>query len=215
MIETVIFDLDGVIIDSEPYHFLIEKQLFKEFGAEITDDEHLSFVGTSSNDMWHKIKVKTDIKYSIEELVNISDENFLLYLDKIKDIKPISGVDELILDLYKSEYQLLIASSSSRKIINSVLQKLNLSKYFSFIVSGAELIHSKPNPEIFHEASKLSNTKPERCLVIEDSENGVKAAKSAKMNCVAYRNLNSGNQNLSLADLVINDFKSFNINILL
>ena len=212
MIETVIFDLDGVIIDSEPYHFLVEKQLFKEYGAEITDDEHLSFVGTSSNDMWHKIKVKTDIKHSVEELVNISDGKFLLYLDKEKDIKPISGVDELILDLYKSKFQLIIASSSSRKIINTVLQKFNLSKYFSYIVSGADLIHSKPNPEIFHVVSKLSNTKPERCLVIEDSENGIKAAKSANMNCVAYRNPNSGNQNLKLADLVINDFKSFNIN---
>jgi HAD superfamily hydrolase (TIGR01509 family) len=212
MIETVIFDLDGVIIDSEPYHFLVEKQLFKEYGADITDDEHLSFVGTSSNDMWHKIKIKTDIKYSIEELVNISERKFLSYLDKVKDIKPISGVDELILDLYKSEFQLIIASSSSRKIINTVLKKFNLSKYFSFIVSGAELIHSKPNPEIFHEACKISSTKPERCLVIEDSENGVKAAKSANMSCVAYRNPNSGNQNLSSADLVINDFISFNIN---
>ena len=88
MIETVIFDLDGVIIDSEPYHFLIEKQLFKEYGAAITDEEHLSFVGTSGNDMWHKIKINNDIQHSVEELVKILDRQFLLFLEKVKDIKP-------------------------------------------------------------------------------------------------------------------------------
>lgn len=212
MIETVIFDLDGVIIDSEPYHFLAEKLLFKEYGANISEEEHLSFVGTSSNNMWHKIKNKTDIKYTVEELVSISDDHFLLLLEQEKNIKPISGVRELILDLDKNKYKLLLASSSSRKIINTVLQKFNLSKYFSSIVSGADLIHSKPNPAIFHEASKLANSKPENCLVIEDSENGVRAAKSAKMYCVGFKNPNSGNQNLNLADLVINDFKSFDIN---
>jgi HAD superfamily hydrolase (TIGR01509 family) len=211
MIETVIFDLDGVIIDSEPYHFLVEKHLFKELGVNISDDEHLAFVGTSSNDMWNEIKNKADIQYSVKELVNLLEDRYLKHLDNLKEIKSIGGVEEVILELYKKNYNLIIASSSSRKIINTVLQKLNLSTYFSSIVSGAELTNSKPNPAIFLEAAKLANSKPEKCLVIEDSENGVKAAKSAKMLCVGYKNPNSGDQNLNLADFIIADFKLFDI----
>lgn len=211
MIETVIFDLDGVIIDSEPIHFSIEKNLFRELGVGITDEDHYNFVGTSSIDMWQKIKTMAPIEHSVVELVIISEERYLKYLDEANNLKPIDGVKELIIDLYNNKYQLIIASSSSRKIIDTILDKFKLSSYFSFLVSGADLIHSKPNPEIFHVASKLSRTVPEKCLVIEDSENGVRAAKAAEMNCVAFRNPNSGNQDLSLADIVISDFESFNI----
>lgn len=211
MIETVIFDLDGVIIDSEPIHFSIEKNLFRELGVGITDEDHYNFVGTSSINMWQKIKTIAPIEYSVDELINITEELYLKHIDEDNNMEPICGVKKLIIELYNNELQLIIASSSSRKIIDTVLNRFNLTSYFSFLVSGADLAHSKPDPEIFHVASKLSRTDPEKCLVIEDSENGVRAAKAAEMNCVAFRNPNSGNQDLSLADIVISDFESFNI----
>jgi len=141
MIETVIFDLDGVIIDSEPIHFSVEKKLFQEFGIGITDKEHEEFVGTSSKDMWQKLKTITDIKYSFEELANISDEEYLKFISTIKDLEPIPGVRELIINLYNDNLQLIIASSSSETIINTVLRKFSLTQYFKIIVSGADLFH--------------------------------------------------------------------------
>ena len=210
MISTLIFDLDGVIVDSEPIHFSVEKKLFSELGLNITDRKHLTFVGSSSFNMWQQIKATADIPISAEELVNMSDERYLEEIAKIEDLKPIKGVKDLIIDS-ADVLKLAIASSSSRKIIESVLNRLQLSKYFSVIVSGAELINSKPHPEIFYTACKKLGALPQECLVIEDSHNGVKAAKSANMSCVAYKNPNSGAQDLSAADFVIDDFSSYDI----
>ena len=116
MIEAIIFDLDGVIIDSEPIHSSVEKILFRELGVNISNEEHLSFVGRSSENMWQKIKTSTDIPSPVEELVNISDERYLMELEEREDIQPIEGIQEMIFNLHK-EYKLAIASSSSRKII--------------------------------------------------------------------------------------------------
>ena len=119
--------------------------------------------------------------------------------------QPIEGIRDLINDIHNN-YNVTIASSSSRKIIETVLKKFNLERFFTAIVSGAELTNSKPHPEIFQTAAKLSGVKPENCLVIEDSHNGVVAAKKAKMYCLAFANPNSGKQDLSLADFVIHEF---------
>ena len=209
MIQTVIFDLDGVIIDSEPIHFSVESELFREYDADISHEKHMSFVGNSSKNMWAEVKKLAKIKYSVDELVRLNEEKYLQYLNKIKDIEPIPGAKELINEIYNNKLNLVIASSSSRNIINTVIHKFSLTKYFSIVISGAELKKSKPDPEIFNVASKLSKTDPKECLVIEDSGNGIKAAKLAGMKCIAFKNPNSGKQDLSLADLVIDDFKDF------
>lgn len=209
MIETVIFDLDGVIIDSEPIHFSVEKELFREYDADISYEKHMSFVGNSSKNMWAEVKKLANTQYSVDELVSINEEKYLQQLKKIKDIEPIPGVKELVDLIFNNKLNLAIASSSSRNIINTVIDKFNLSQYFSIVISGAELKKSKPDPEIFNVASRLSNTDPKQCLVIEDSGNGIKAAKLAGMKCIAFKNPNSGKQDLSLADLVIDDFNHF------
>jgi len=95
-----------------------------------------------------------------------------------------------------------------------VLTKLGLIDHFPLRISGADLETSKPHPEIFLEAAKMAQTTPEQCLVIEDSENGVKAAKAAGMKCIGYQNPNSGNQDLSAADWIIDHFDQFDWNIL-
>jgi beta-phosphoglucomutase-like phosphatase (HAD superfamily) len=95
--------------------------------------------------------------------------------------------------------------------IDNVLQKLDLVHYFSFKVSGADLPKSKPDPMIFRKAAEMIDVTPNSCLVIEDSYNGVTAAKAAGMICIGYKNEHSGNQDLSKADLIIEDFGTFNI----
>ena len=184
--------------------------MFSELGLNITDKEHLNFVERSSFNMWQKIKASADIPYSAENLVKMLDERYLLEISKIQDLGPIIGVRDLIIDS-ADRFKLAIASSSSRKIIETVLNRLDLSKYFPVIVSGAELNNSKPHPEIFYTASNKCGSLPQNCLVIEDSYNGIKAANSANMYCIAYSNPNSGKQDLSSADFVIDDFTNYDI----
>jgi beta-phosphoglucomutase family hydrolase len=211
MIQAVIFDLDGVIIDSEPIHFKLEKQMFEELEIEVAFQEHCSFVGMSSQNMWEAIVSKNKLSYSVEDLVL---KKLVLYIEHLlqeKDLHPIPGVTGLIEELYKNNFKLIIASSSHAEVIDAVLKKFQLSNYFTAKVSGTELTHSKPDPEIFLRAAQLADCAPQRCLVIEDSENGVTASKAAGMKCIGFLNPNSGAQNLKKADVVIKSFAELNI----
>lgn len=210
-IETIIFDMDGVIIDSEPIHMRIEQELFQELNLSISMEEHKRYVGTSAREMWEEIVDKYKPEVPASEILKKKHNRYLDYLKNSKDIKPLEGSKELIIHLHDVGKQLVLASSSTMDEIQYVVDKFNIHSYFSFTISGAELARSKPDPEIFLKASSLSQTLPEQCCVIEDSQNGVRAAKAAGMKCIGFRNPNSGNQDLTDADIVIDDFKSINI----
>jgi len=211
MIKTVIFDLDGVIIDSEPVHFRLEKQMLDELRIALSSEEHNSYVGMSSENMWETIVNKHNLSYQAAELVQKKHSLYIDHLVNEQNLHPITGVAELIKELYKNNFKLVIASSSPPEVINAVLKKFNLSNYFIATVSGTQLTHSKPHPEIFLRAAKIADCKPEECVVIEDSENGVMAAKAAGMKCIGFKNPNSGNQNLNKADVIIKSFEEINM----
>ena len=207
MIETVIFDMDGVIIDSEPIHQEIQNVLFKKFDISVSPAEYQTFIGRSSKNMWQELINKHSLEITVDEVLATDKALYHQRLRDQKDLKPIAGIPELIDFLADAGKTLVLASSSSMESIELVLELFNLSHFFKQKVSGANLKYSKPHPEIFEEAARLSNSKPRQCLVIEDSNHGVTAAKRANMMCVGFQNSNSGNQDLSQADLVV---KSFN-----
>jgi len=210
MIRTVIFDMDGVIIDSEPIHFKMENEMFRELRIAIPYEEHCSFVGTSSQNMWQIIVKKYDLNVDVKELVKKQHALYMAYLLNEKDLRPIPGVVELIEDLYHGGFGLVLASSSYREVIEVVLSKFYLSNYFTARISGTELANSKPHPEIFIQSAKLANSQPAECIVIEDSQNGITSAKAAGMKCIGFDNPNSGVQDLRKADLVIHSFDELN-----
>lgn len=214
MIETVIFDMDGVIVDSEPIHMSIEQQLFKRLGINVSIEEHSSYVGTSSQNMWSSIIKKNRLNIGVEDIVQTKKKLFLGYLSEAQNLKPIRGITEFINELKTQGFKLVLASSSNLDTINSVLFKLGLNETFLIRVSGEEVVRSKPDPEIFLKAAKLSNSQVFQCVVVEDSENGVTAAKLAGMKCVGYLNPNSGFQNLANADLIIESFNQIDTNLL-
>lgn len=205
-IETYIFDMDGVIIDSEPLHMEIESQLFKDLGVEISAEQHINFVGMSSIDMWSFIVKREDLGVKPENIAARQSEKYLNSLRTAKSVPLIPGVGEVINRIYNSGKKLVLASSANRKEIEVIMEISRFKKYFPIIISGSELPRSKPDPLIFIKAGEKSNTLPENCCVIEDSENGVIAAKKAGMHCIGFRNYNSGDQNLSSADIIIDNF---------
>lgn len=202
MIDTIIFDMDGVIIDSEPLHMDAEQELFRLLGIEISKEKHMTFVGTSTHNMWEAIIREYSLQTPIDQLI---DQNKKVYRAKLASASAaaVPGVCNLIRALHESKYKLAVASSSVPEDIETVLAMFSLQSYFTTFVSGSHVRYSKPHPEIFLKTAMQLNSQPEQCMVIEDSENGVRAAKSAGMKCIGFQNANSGNQNLQLADYIV------------
>lgn len=203
MLRCVIFDMDGVIVNSEPIHIASEKVLFRSLGIQIDDDEHFSFVGTTSVNMWQQLKYKYGLKGTIPALIALERRAYWDYLKKVENLKPIPYIKKLIRQLSKMKIKLIVASSSPLNQIEYILAKLELKKYFTLCLSGDQVRRGKPEPDIFLEACKLGKVRPQECVVIEDSQNGVIAARKAGIKCVALQNPGSGKQNLSRANLVV------------
>jgi beta-phosphoglucomutase family hydrolase len=207
MKKCVIFDMDGVIINSEPIHQLSERKLFDLLEITITEEEHNDMVGTTDLTMWERIEKSHPLPITIPQIIQLKKSIYMEYLKSELNIKPIPYVSELIADLHKNEFILALASSSPLEQIEYILSLLNLNSYFNAIVSGDDVKSGKPHPEIFLKAAQKLNLDPKNCVVIEDSCNGVMAAKNANMKCIAYSNPSSGVQNLNEAIVVIHSFK--------
>lgn len=209
--KAVIFDMDGVIINSEPLHHKVEREIVEELGGKLSDEEVASFVGTTDYNMWSKIKKKFNFKLSVEELIEMKKERFMKEID---EIQLVPNFMDFMLSLYKKGYLMAIASSNNRKIVDTIVNKFQLYKYMKFIISGEEVKRSKPDPEIFLTAAKKMNVTPSDCIVIEDATNGVKAAKAAGMKCIGLKNTDTGKQDLSEADLIIENFNELSLDTL-
>jgi len=206
MKKCIIFDMDGVIIDSEPIHMAIEKEVLKRLGISISDKEHHSMIGTTDKVMWTHLKSKYKLPQQVDELVSLKQDSYEAYIMGNKNLQPIFHITVLINALYRKGFLLTLASSSARNQVSHILKAFGLDTFFHAIVSGDDVKYGKPNPDIFQKTSELVGVSAKYCVVIEDSENGVLAAKKAGMKCIGYRNPNSGKQDLHGADIVVNSF---------
>jgi len=213
MKRAVIFDLDGVIVNSEDAHIESEKQTFLKFGVKISSDELHEYAGATAEAMFTDLIRRYRLRTTFQEMVKIKEQSFYRLLDE--DAEPTKGVIELIQRLKKAGTRLAIASSSNRKWIEYILKKLQITRLFDCFVGAEDIVHSKPDPEIYLKAARALGMRPDECVVIEDAERGVQAAKRAGMKTIGYMNPRSGKQDLSEADVIIDDFSALDVNELL
>lgn len=210
MVKTVIFDMDGVIVDTEPVHKYAYFKHFEELKIDVSEELYATFTGNSTKNVYQKIKDQFGIFTEVEELVLRKRSLFNDAFDTKPDLELISGVENLIKDLHESGIELILASSASKSTITRVFNRFNLDQYFSHKVSGEDFPKSKPDPTIFLHAASLSKNQKEDCIIIEDSTNGVKAACAAGIYCLGYNSENSKLQNLEGASVLVDDFFKIN-----
>ena len=208
--KAVIFDMDGVLVDSQPYHFKADIDTMAEYGVIKDQKFYESFAGTLTADRMRTLKEMFGLDVPVEEMT-IKRENMILDIMGKEDIKPVSGIPEFLRSIKEKGLTTAVASSSDYKLINLILDRLKIAQYFDSVTSGSDVKRGKPSPDVFLLAAERIGIGPSECLVVEDSENGVKAAKAAGMKALGYINPTSGKQDLSLADFITDDFKKISI----
>ena len=205
-LKAVLFDMDGVIVDTEPLHRKAYFKMFDDLAIEVSEDLYTSFTGASTKKVCTTIIENFQLQRNHEDLSAIKRVYFKDYFYNDADFNLIPGVKKLIENYYENGVKLVLASSASMVTIDMVFEKFGLEKYFIGKISGADLKESKPHPEIFLLAAKIANEPKKNCLVIEDSTNGIEAASAAGIFCVAYQSAHSSNQVYEKASLLVSDF---------
>lgn len=212
MIKTAIFDMDGVIVDTEPVHKYAYFEHYKELNIPVTEELFTTFTGQSTKNVYQILKDKFDLKEEVDDLVLRKRTIFNEAFDTKPDLYLIDGVERLIKDLYNNGIELILASSASKSTIDRVFNRFELNQYFTHKVSGENFQQSKPDPAIFLHAADLAKSEHSECIVIEDSKNGVEAAFRASLYCLGYKSVNSKQQDISKADCIVDDFNAIDAN---
>lgn len=202
----VIFDMDGVLINSETFYSEMEQVHFKMLGLNIPHEEHVTYQGTATDEMWRTIKEKHGVPHSLEELVEMTGSLTIPTFQEMEEIPLMPKIKDLLEVLKGKNIPLALASSSYPEVIDIVLDKSGLRKYFPVTVNSKMVGKSKPAPDIFLLAAKLLGVDPGECIVIEDSTNGIRAARDAGMYCIAYNGPGAEFQVQSQAQQIITDY---------
>jgi HAD superfamily hydrolase (TIGR01509 family) len=199
----VIFDMDGVLIDSEPIHLEATRALLADYGVEYSPDFDDNFYGCTDRDVFRLLRARYRLVPSAEQLAASWIARVVALLGR--PLQPMAGVPGVLRVLQDSGLRLALASSSAPEIIQATLIGLGLSGMFELVVSGRDVERGKPAPDIFLEVSRRMGLAREACLVVEDSFNGVSAAAAAGIRCVAVPCPSTVGQDFSLASGRLHD----------
>jgi HAD superfamily hydrolase (TIGR01509 family) len=185
MIEAVVFDLDGILIDSEHVWDEVRQQLAEERGGRWSDSASRDMMGMSSRE-WSRYM--RDVVGLDEAPEQISAEVVLRLEERYRRELPLIPGAEQVVEQLAAHWPLGLASSSNRELIDLVLEESSLGRFFQATVSSEEVARGKPSPDVYLEAARRLGADPSRCAAVEDSENGIHAAKAAGMRTIAVPN---------------------------
>ncbi len=208
-LEAVIWDMDGVIADTGPYHLRAWQGVFKKRGVDFTEEDFRRHFGQRNDTI---IRDALGANLSAEEIKAIAEEKEESYRRQVAHrVKPLPGAIELIKSLVKGGIKVAIASSAPLENIQLVTRRLGIGDCFQAIVWGEEVTEGKPSPQGFLLAARKLGVEPGNCLVIEDAVAGVTAAKRAGMKCLAVTNSHPA-QSLRGADLIVDTLQKVTVN---
>lgn len=202
MIKALVFDMDGVIIDSEPLHAVISEGVLKELGGQPAERELYEFVGVRNEEMWAILKERHKLKESVEEILALHEKHKRRRFTE-EPIEPVEGIPELIREAKSKNLKIALATSSPKFLAEIILERLNLYSFFDILIAASDISRAKPDPEIYLKAAEKLGVRPEECIAVEDSYYGMMAAINAGMKCIVYDNPNAGNMEKSKADYVV------------
>jgi beta-phosphoglucomutase len=198
--------MDGVVVNTEPLHHKAYYKMFADVNIIVSKALYESFTGQSTISICRYLVDHFNLSDVPEVLVKLKRKHFKYLFENDTSLTLIDGVLERIKDYHSNGLTLVLASSASMPNINSVFKRFDLDQYFIAKLSGADLKASKPHPEIFIKATEASGYTREECVVIEDSTNGIQAAKSAGVFCIGFHGDSKSNQDFKLSDFKIKDF---------
>ena len=210
MIKAVVFDMDGVIIDSEPIHCEIAVEVLRSFGGEPKEYEIHEFIGVTNQAMWSTLKERHNLDATVEEILERHQEYKKRHFFQER-IELIDGIEELIKKAAGSGLKIALATSSPKFLAEHILNSTGLMPYFNVVVTADDITRSKPDPEIYLKAADLLGIEPRFCVAVEDAELGMKAARGAGMRVIAFLNPNSGKQDTSSADFVVSSIRDIDL----
>ena len=181
-----LFDLDGVIVDTANFHFLAWKKIASNFGFELSKENNDKLKGVSRTKCLNTILELSNFDLNENSFNYYLKKKNEIYLDYIKNINSENILPGILKTLnYLKEKNIMIGIGSASKNARFIIEKLKIVPFFDVIVDGNQIVNSKPDPEVFLKGSKALGVLPENCVVFEDSDSGIQAAKAAKMTAIA------------------------------
>jgi mannitol-1-/sugar-/sorbitol-6-/2-deoxyglucose-6-phosphatase len=209
-LNTVIFDMDGLLINSEPLWSEAADEIFQQYNLRITPEQHAGTTGMRIKEfvIWWFTMYKIPLEYAAEAEQKICR----LVIDKVQTKgKAMGGIEHIFNFFIERKFKVGLASSSGMDLIDVVVDKLGIRNYLEALSSAAGLQYGKPHPQVYLDCAKNLNSHPLECICFEDSFNGLIAAKAARMKCVVVPSLHDSKlPKFNAADLKISSLLNFN-----
>ncbi|MCW3078790.1 HAD family phosphatase [Segetibacter sp.] len=208
----VLFDMDGVIVDSNPYHKLAFEAFLKRHDVFLTDDELKRHVYGRTNQEIMRFIFKDNFSEARSEIW--ADEKEALFRELYKEVSPVKGLVSFLQTLKAKDVKTAVGTSAPKINLYFILEKIHLIHYFDTLLHSADVLFGKPNPEIYLKAAARLQIEPKNCIVIEDSLPGIKAGLDAGMKVIGITTTHTAEE-LANAHLVIEDFEGLSVHAML
>lgn len=202
MIQAILWDLDGTLIQSESHHMQIELETFNSLGAPLTEEMNQKYRGRTTIEQFTELKNQFNLPQPVEELIAFHTKKILAYA---RSVFPLTPHAKTVLQTLAKRYKQALVTSGEKEMVDIILDRFTIRNYFSAIVTAQDVTQGKPYPEPLLTAAKLLTVKPKNAIAVEDALNGIHAAKAAGMKVILKKHSQNTHVNASLADFVVDD----------